>query len=125
MNHVRLIGVFLFFASTVLAQSLPTAAITGKVTSDGADLPGVTVSVTSPSLQGSRSTITSPSGDYILPLLPPGEYTITYELAGMQAMTRRATLTAARTDRIDVALRPAAVAESITVTAQTPMTAAI
>jgi hypothetical protein len=125
MNHVRLIGAFLFFASTVLAQSLPTAAITGKVTSDGADLPGVTVSVTSPSLQGSRSTITSASGDYILPLLPPGEYTITYELAGMQAMTRRATLTAARTDRIDVALRPAAVAESITVTAQTPMTAAI
>ena len=35
-------------------------------------LPGVTVSVTSPNLQGIRSTVTSEIGDYVVTLLPPG-----------------------------------------------------
>lgn len=116
--------VALTFSSAALAQSLPSSTITGKVTTDGAGLPGVTVTVASPNLQGSRSTVTSDAGDYIMPLLPPGNYTVTFELSGMQTVTRSMVLTAARNDRLDVALRPA-VSEFITVTAETPMTAAV
>ena len=117
--------VLLFVAGSVFAQSIPTATLSGKVTADGAALPGVTVSVASPQLQGTRTTETTGAGDYILPLLPAGNYTITYELSGMQKVTRKATLSAARTEVVDIDLRPAAVAESITVTAETPMTAAV
>src|SRR5687768_12459532 len=111
----------LFLAFTAFAQSLPLATLTGKVTADGAALPGVTVTVSSPNLQGTRSAVTTEAGDYIIPLLPPGEYTITYELSGMQSVKRRTTLVATRTDTIDVQLRPSAMAESITVTADTPL----
>ncbi len=117
--------VSLLITGSIFAQSNPTATITGKVTSDGAGLPGVTVTASSPNLQGERTTVTSNAGDYILPLLPPGVYTIRFDLSGMQPVTRRATLTAARTDKIEVDLKPSAMTESIVVTADTPMTAAI
>jgi hypothetical protein len=111
--------VFLLSISA-FAQTLPTATIAGKVTTDGVGLPGVTVTVTSPNLQGARTTVTTAQGDYIVPFLPPGEYTVRYELSGMRTITQKVTLTAARTNSIDITLRPETVAESITVTATAP-----
>jgi hypothetical protein len=114
-----------FLASAVvclhaMAQSIPMSTLTGKVTADGAALPGVTVSATSPQLQGTRTAVSTAAGDYLLPFLPPGEYTVTYELSGMQTITRKVTLTATRTDRIDIVMKPAGIAEAITVTASAP-----
>ena len=113
------------FTALVLAQSIPTATLSGRVTTGGTAIPGVTVSATSPNLQGTRSAVTSETGDYLIPLLPPGSYRITYELSGMQSVARQMTLTAARTERLDVELRPSAISEAITVTAETPVTAAV
>jgi hypothetical protein len=113
----------ILLAAAAFGQSNPTATLSGTVTGEGVPLPGVTVTVSSPNLQGSRSATTSERGDYILPLLPPGPYTITFELSGMQSVSRRTTLTASRTEDLDIDLRPSAVAESITVTAETPVTA--
>ncbi len=117
---LRLTFLVVLIASSAFAQSIPTATLTGKVTADDAALPGVTVTVKSPQLQGSRTAVTSGAGDYILPFLPPGDYTVTFELEGMQKVTRKVTLTAAGTDRMDIGLKPAAISESITVTASTP-----
>ena len=111
--------------TAVLGQSIPTATINGKVTADGAALPGVTVTIASPNLQGQRTTVTTESGDYLLPLLPPGRYTVTFELAGMQPLTRKLELTSTRTHHLDAELRPSAMSEAITVTADTPLTAAV
>ncbi|HVE70176.1 MAG TPA: TonB-dependent receptor [Thermoanaerobaculia bacterium] len=117
--------VLLAFSSVLFAQSIATATLSGNATTDGQPMPGVTVTVTSPQLQGSRTATTTVSGDYLLPLLPPGDYTVTFDLDGFQRVTRRATLAAARTERVDAELRPAALAEAITVTADTPVTAAV
>src|SRR5690242_12282742 len=120
--------VFLIFAALacpVMAQSIPTATIVGRVTTDGAVTPGVTVSVSSPNLQGTRTTVTTQTGEYIVPLLPPGNYTVKFELSGMATLSRKTTLTAANTEHIDVDMKPAAVSEAITVTAATPMTAPV
>ena len=115
-----------FLASTVaVPQSIPLSTLSGRVTVGEAGIRGVTVTVKSPNLQGTRSTVTSGAGDYIFPLLPPGEYTVTFELAGMQTARRQITLTAARDDRLEVALAPANVAEAVTVTAEKPMAAAV
>src|ERR1700687_2573383 len=65
----------------MLAQGT-TAAITGTVTSDGKPLPGVTVTVSSPSLQGTRNTVTGSNGVYNFSALPPGDYTVVFELQG-------------------------------------------
>ena len=77
------------------AQTTPTGTITGHVEdAQGGALPGVTVSVTSPSLQGTRSATTSTNGDYILPFLPAGEYTVKFSLSSFapKALTLRVQL---------------------------------
>lgn len=126
MKHAMVLALSaLLSCSALLAQTIPTATLSGIVTSDGTPLPGVTVTVSSPNLQGTRTTVTSDSGAYHVPLLPPGNYTARFELSGMQAITRKTVLTIARTEILDVDLRPAAISEAITVTAETPMTAAV
>jgi hypothetical protein len=124
-RFVVLLIITVALTPVVFAQSIPLSTLEGKVTSEGAGLPGVTVTATSPSLQGTRTVVTTNAGDYLMPFLPPGDYKVTFELSGMQTLTRRVTLTATRTDRIEVALRPTAVSEAITVTAEAPLTAAV
>ena len=94
-----------------------TASLTGTVTTDGAGLPGVTVTISSPALQGTRTTVTGDTGGYSFQALPPGEYTARFELAGMQPVTRRVRIGLAQTTRADADLRLSAVTEAITVTA--------
>jgi len=113
-------------SALALAQGLPTASLTGKVTAEGnTALPGVTVTVTSPSLQGTRDVTTSGNGDYIFNLLPPGDYTVRFALAGMTGVDRSVSLTSGAVGRVDVELRPAAVAESITVSGEAGEAAAV
>ncbi len=110
-------GLLLFLALPGLAQQGSFATLTGTVTTEGADLPGVKVSVSSPALQGVRSTASSANGDYILPLLPAGDYTVTFELAGFQTHKQVLKLNAAQTSRLDANMRLTSVAAEATVTA--------
>jgi hypothetical protein len=69
---------------------VPTGTISGRViSSDDAPLPGVTVIVTSPNLQGERTVVTTDNGDFVIPLLPPGDYTVVFELSGFQSVKRQ------------------------------------
>lgn len=63
--------------------------LTGTVRSGGSVLPGVTVTLTSPSLDGPRNTVTDGSGAYVFTALPAGDYTVTFELQGMQTVARQ------------------------------------
>ena len=66
-----------------------TGALIGHVTDQaGAVLPGVTVTVTGTTLQGSRTAVTDPQGEYVLPLLPPGKYHAEYSLSGIKSQVR-------------------------------------
>lgn len=104
-------------AGPALWAQNPTATLTGTVTGpDGQPLPGVTVTITSPSLQGTRVTTTTVNGGYLRPLLPPGDYTVTYELDGFATLSREVDLSAAVTTRSDVEMVLATVQEEIVVT---------
>src|SRR5436190_11069024 len=72
----RLVGV------SAIAQT--TGTITGTATTAGAALPGATVTISSPALQGVRTTVSGANGDYVFPALPPGKYSVTAELEGRQ-----------------------------------------
>ncbi|HVG25217.1 MAG TPA: TonB-dependent receptor [Thermoanaerobaculia bacterium] len=76
-----------------------TAALTGTVTQDDAPLSGATVTVTSPALQGARTTTTSATGAFLFAALPPGEYSVRVGHA-----VRRATLSLSQTTRVDIVL---------------------
>lgn len=121
----RFIVVALACLSTLalFGQGSTSGTLTGVVTQDGAPLPGVTVTVASPNLQGTRTTVTNDAGGYTFGALPPGEYTITFDLAGMHTVTRRQRVAVAQAARADANLRMSAVAEAITVTAAAPAVA--
>lgn len=97
-----------------------TGSLVGTVTADGTTLPGVTVNIASPALQGTRTTVTSDAGGYAFPSLPPGDYSVTFELSGMQTVTKKLRVNLAQTSRADVDLKPSALTEAITVTASAP-----
>ena len=68
--------VALLCCSTIFAQQ--TGSISGRVTAtDGSALPGVTVEGRSNVLPQPRVTVTDGAGDYRLPALIPGDYTVT------------------------------------------------
>src|SRR5262245_1275899 len=79
-------------ASTAFAQgggASTTGSINGKVAdTSGAVLPGVTVSATSPAAMGVQSSVTDGGGNYRFPALPPGTYTVTFELPGFNTLKR-------------------------------------
>jgi hypothetical protein len=103
------------------AQTTPTGTITGNVKdASGGLLPGATVTVASPSLQGTRSATTSPNGDYIVPFLPAGEYTVTFEMSGFQKQERKIRVQVAETVPLSAEMSVSAVTEALTVTAEAP-----
>lgn len=102
------------------AQGNLTSALTGTVTSEGAPLPGVTVTVASPNLQGTRTTISGDGGGYSFGALAPGNYTVTFALEGMQTVTKQVSLSVSTAGRADASLGLSGVAEAITVTASAP-----
>jgi outer membrane receptor protein involved in Fe transport len=121
-RFLAVLAMMLLASVGVFAQSTTTGALTGTVTSDGAPLPGATITVTSPQAQGSRTAISDANGNYNIPGLPPGDYTVRVELQGLQPVTRTARVTLAGTSRVDADLRVSAVTEAITVTATAPAT---
>jgi hypothetical protein len=105
----------LLLALPALSQGIPTGTLSGRVTADNQTLPGVTVSVSSPALQGKRSATTNSNGDYTIPLLPPGDYQVSFEIEGFQPAQRTIKVNAAQTADLNVAMTLAGVAETIEV----------
>ena len=72
------------YTTAASAQQLGTVAGVVKDAS-GAVLPGVTVEVASPALiEKVRTAVTDGSGQYRIVNLPPGSYTATFTLTGLQ-----------------------------------------
>ena len=111
----------LLFATAAFAQT--TGGLIGKVIdTTGAALPGVTVEAKSPSVQGTRSTVTDVTGTYRLALLPPGEYSVEFHLEGFAPTARRSVVVSLGKDTAtDITLRPAAMSEELTVSAAAPV----
>ena len=79
--------IFLAFWSTPFPASAQTstATVTGTVRdSSGAVLPGVTITVTHTGRNTSQSTISNDTGNYVIPALNPGTYSLSAELTGFK-----------------------------------------
>jgi hypothetical protein len=106
----------LLVALPALSQ-IPTGTVSGRVTAeDGSALPGVLVTVTSPALQGTRTVTTSENGEYNVPLLPPGDYQVAYDLEGFLSPQQNVKISAGQATRIDMSMAQATVSEEIVVT---------
>jgi hypothetical protein len=100
-----------------------TGSINGKVAdSSGGVLPGVTVSATSPSSMGVQTSVTDTGGNYRFPALPPGTYTVTYELGGFNTLKREnIQISMGFTATVNVELAVASLNETVTVTGDSPV----
>src|SRR5687767_12927306 len=118
--------VTLSFGATAFAQgggASSTGTIQGRVVdSQGAVLPGVTVTATSPSALGAQTTVTSETGNYRFPALPPGEYELTFELAGFNGLKRSGIqISLGFVANVNVELALATLQETVTVSGASPV----
>jgi hypothetical protein len=105
----------------ILTAQAQTGTLQGIVKDQSdAVLPGVTVSVTSPGLQGTRETVSDGNGVYTIPALPPGIYTVRFELQGFAPVVHNdAIVPLGSVAVIDGAMQVANLTEVVNVTAQT------
>ena len=121
---IRRVGIavclLLVAAATGWAQD---GVITGRVTDpSGGALPGVDVSITSPALLGGRSTVSDEQGSYRFALLPPGNYSVKFQLQGFGTVIREGiTLTPGFTSSLNIVLEVGAVTETVTVVGESPI----
>ena len=108
--------------STMEAQT-GDGSVRGSVKDEqGAVLPGVTVTATSPALLTPVTGVTDASGYYRLLNLPPGTYIVSAELAGFSTFRREGLLMrAGLTITVDFALAVGSLSETITVAGDSPM----
>ncbi len=121
--QIRILALLLALATTPAWAQNVNSRLTGTVKdAQGAVLPGVTVTATSPALIGSQVAVTEANGSYQFPSLPSGSYTLKFDLSGFKTFTRQnITLALGQTLTVDAALQLASLQETVQVTAESPI----
>lgn len=117
-----LVGICLLAAGLAEAQST-SGTIQGVVRDQQQGVvPGANVTVRHIETNLTRVVVTGDQGQYHVPNLPTGSYTINVELPGFGRYAQDGiTLALNQTAVIDVTMRPAGVAEEVTITADSPL----
>jgi outer membrane receptor protein involved in Fe transport len=117
---VVFLTLLLLSGSRPLSGQATTGALTGTVTQEGQPLAGVTITIASPMMQGTRVTYSYVNGDYNFAAIPPGDYAVTFEMQGMTPLKKTVPVGLARIERVNAAMVVQAIAEAVTVTAAAP-----
>src|SRR5688572_25770063 len=129
MNGWRLLSwalAMMLASSAAFAQgggASSTGSISGEIKdAQGGVLPGVTVTATSPAQIGALTAVSNEAGIYRFPAVPPGEYRLSYELAGFQTSVRDGIrITLGFNAQVNVTLNVATLQETVTVSGQSPV----
>jgi outer membrane receptor protein involved in Fe transport len=105
------------------ATTSGTGAMNGRVVDDTqAVMPGVTVTITSPSMMGARTAVTDEGGQYRFTAVPPGDYLVQFELAGFRTVRNEGIrISTGFTGTVNAEMKVATLEESVTVTGQSPV----
>ena len=122
MRRLALALVLLLLVARPAAAQL-TGVINGTVTDEqGAVLPGARVTASSPDLITPQVALTNSLGVYRFPAVPPGTYSLKIELTGFKTLERKDIIVGLGfTATIDVKLPVATLAETVTVTGESPV----
>lgn len=122
MSRLRALSVCGALLWTLSLSAQTTGSLTGHVRDQsGAAIPGATVEVRSPSLQGARVAASDSQGAYRFSVLPPGDYTASFSLSGFATETKTGVVVnLGKESALDVTLRASA-AQQIEVTAEAPL----
>jgi hypothetical protein len=110
-------------APPAAAQITTGSILVRTVDEQGGMVPGVTVTISSPTLVSGRATgTTDASGSYRFPSLPPGMYSVKVELQGFQTIIREGIqVLVGDTATVELGMKVAALAEVLTVSAESPV----
>ncbi|HEY6147280.1 MAG TPA: carboxypeptidase-like regulatory domain-containing protein, partial [Thermoanaerobaculia bacterium] len=120
-------SLFLFAAAAALCAPLLAQSATGSITgnvvdSSGAGIPGATVTATSTETGASRNTTSGTTGNFTIPLLSPGTYTVGAELSGFSpARVANVAVSVGGQEKITLRLDVAKVSEAVTVASEAPL----
>jgi hypothetical protein len=104
------------------ARAQSTATIQGKVVdTQGAIIPGVTVTARNTATGIERSTVTSSAGEFVAASVPPGHYEVVAHIEGFQDQKVEVDAGPAQTVAANFRLGVAAIAENVTVAGVSPI----
>ena len=118
------LAAFMLAATGLVVAQTQTGTITGVVADEQAGvLPGVMVTIESPALLGgTRTAVTGSTGTYQFAQLPPGLYTVSFELTGFNTMRmENIDVRVAFVSKVNATMPVAGVEETITVTGESPV----
>jgi hypothetical protein len=115
-------GGVVLFASILAAQGF-RATIVGRVTDDsGAVVPDTRITITNTGTNEGRTVTVGADGEYSIPQLAPGEYSLAAEHAGFNKFVRSGiVLETNQQARVDISLKVGAVTERVQVSAAAPL----
>ena len=120
----RLLAFTIFAAASapLLAQS-STGSITGNVVDgSGAGIPGATVTATSADTGATRNATSGTTGNFTIPLLPVGRYTVASDLSGFApAKVSNVVVSIGGQETVTLRMEVAKVSEAVTVTSEAPL----
>lgn len=118
-----LLGMTLIVSTPRLTAQTTTAAIVGTVTDQsGSVIPGASITVTNIGTNETRSVKSGPDGNYAVPALPPGTYTITVSMASFKTFKVPSLLLAAGDNpRVNAKLSIGEATQTVSVEATTPL----
>src|SRR6478752_21662 len=123
LKVIVLAFVALFATSALASAQSQTGEIFGKATdSSGAVLPGVTVTLSGPSLLQPLTAVTSETGSYQFPRIEIGTYAVKFELAGFKTVVNQGIrVTVGFSAAVNAQMPISTVQETITVTGESPI----
>ncbi len=125
MKRTLILAFSLVLALTVAAEAFGQGRQTGTITgtavdAQGLSLPGVTITVSSPSMQGTRTAVTDINGNYSLPQLPPGAYSVVFTLSGFGDVEQAPTVPLGGEVGVNAVMAPGGVTETVQVVGVVP-----
>ena len=127
MSLFRRVGVLacalMFVGAIPVSAQVSTGEIFGKVTDGtGSVLPGVSVTLSGPSLIQPMVAVSSESGAYRFPRIPIGTYAVAFDIAGFKKFVRGDVIIQAGFNaEINARLEISTVQETVTVTGASPV----
>ena len=109
--------------TTASFAQITTGSIKGMITdNEGNVLPGVTITLTSEAMMGAKSYVTTDTGAFRFPALPPGHYKLMAEMPGFKTVSRTEIIVrVGMVITVDVTMEMTTIEEEVTVTAASPV----
>src|SRR3974390_3909382 len=119
-RFVVLLFVLLAVTATFISAQTFRGTILGTVTdTSGAVVPAATVKAKNAATGLERTALTSAEGNYSIPELPIGNYTVTVTQSGFQTASNTNVVVDVATERrVDIALKPGQVTDTVEVTGE-------